>query len=330
MRRKSKIGWFNFGVVVCPMLLYSVLACAQTQDQLCALVTAQHTDVLTMQGQKKILTFRQNTPVDQVLYDILQFHGLYFGDGVQHPFEVRATDSVIVRQNAAAILCADNQRYIVYDQQWVDSLGSVHGKVWPEYGVFAHEIGHHLLNHTLNQTGPCKERELAADQFAGYTLARMGATVDETLSGVSKLSPLVSDECHPDRCRRRVAMIQGYNMAASQMSKATYYVVNSCDPSLTEASKSIALAQDTVSLGQQDSHPAKTITSSASQTLSSSEARMTRDARAGECLTGALFSAGAGSEINVQSVRHGCLVRALKGGTPLTWYDITASCSCGN
>ncbi|HEY6420466.1 MAG TPA: hypothetical protein VIX59_15845 [Candidatus Binataceae bacterium] len=44
------------------------------------------------------------------------------------------------------------------------------------YAIFAHELGH--LSHddfsSRNQGGPPKNRELAADQFAGYTVERLG------------------------------------------------------------------------------------------------------------------------------------------------------------
>ena len=44
------------------------------------------------------------------------------------------------------------------------------------YAIFAHEIGHlaHSDFDPANENVPVKNKELAADQFAGYSLERMG------------------------------------------------------------------------------------------------------------------------------------------------------------
>jgi hypothetical protein len=42
------------------------------------------------------------------------------------------------------------------------------------YAIFAHEVGHQVHGDTNPGTKPARERELAADRFAGFTLERLG------------------------------------------------------------------------------------------------------------------------------------------------------------
>lgn len=176
------------------------------------------------------MQFRSDPAADQIVRDILEYSGLYLGSGSLPTFEIVPTIDSMVRNNAVAVVCSDEQRYIFYDPAFIANLQSVGGKDWPRYFVFAHEIGHHLLNHYLNGRGDCQQLELDADGFAGFTLARMGAAINEALSGVDQIASVVASGCHPERCRRRVAVIKGFNKAAQQMNRQVYSIVNDCSP----------------------------------------------------------------------------------------------------
>lgn len=85
-----------------------------------------------------------------------------------------------------------NEKYKAYDRVivvnaiWLIGLREKYGK-WAALTVLAHEIGHHLGGHTINN-GNDKLKEREADRFAAFTLAKMGATDDEALLAINSLS----------------------------------------------------------------------------------------------------------------------------------------------
>ncbi len=108
-----------------------------------------------------------------------------------------------------------NYRYIFYDPKYLDALVSKKGSGWVELFIFAHEIGHHLCGHT---TRPAKdideqrEYEIEADKYGGFILAKLNATLAQTLIFVSNLpdpdNPKYST--HPLRKDRITAVTTGY------------------------------------------------------------------------------------------------------------------------
>ena len=73
------------------------------------------------------------------------------------------------------------ERTIVYNQDFITSLRGESDSVWANVAILAHEIAHHLNNHL--QTGDSRTRrseELEADSFAGFVLARKGASREAT------------------------------------------------------------------------------------------------------------------------------------------------------
>ena len=50
--------------------------------------------------------------------------------------------------NALAITTKDGTRYIVYDENFMQSINRETGN-WASWSILAHEIGHHLCGHTL-------------------------------------------------------------------------------------------------------------------------------------------------------------------------------------
>jgi len=105
-------------------------------------------------------------------------------------------------------------RAIVYDREHFRWRG---GRViWAEAGIAAHEIGHLLMSHP----GSTPARELEADFFSGFALARLGATLSQALSW----TPLVgekSGDTHPPRNARIRASARGWGEATNQAIPAT-------------------------------------------------------------------------------------------------------------
>jgi hypothetical protein len=94
--------------------------------------------------------------------------------GLKPRFEVKAANV----PNAAAMIY-NNQRYILYSQNFVEMVNRTTKTDWGAVSIVAHEIGHHLNGHTLLQVGSRPSNELEADEFSGFVLQRMGATMLE-------------------------------------------------------------------------------------------------------------------------------------------------------
>lgn len=80
------------------------------------------------------------------------------------------------------------KRSVVYNPQLIRKMRQLTGSPWPAVFMLAHEAGHHYLGQSLsifndstNNYARGKAHELAAMKFAGFTLARLGASLKETL-----------------------------------------------------------------------------------------------------------------------------------------------------
>ena len=62
----------------------------------------------------------------------------------QENFQVREQNGI---NNAYATIIR-NQRYIVYDNRFLENLDRYAGTKWASISVLAHEMGHHYYNHT--------------------------------------------------------------------------------------------------------------------------------------------------------------------------------------
>ena len=102
-----------------------------------------------------------------------------------------------------------NKRLILYSENFILKINQNTGSGWAATGVFAHEIGHHLNNHPLEEGVSRPEIELEADQFSGHVLARMGATLEQAQAAVKNAS-LNSSSTHPPRRARLEAVAQGW------------------------------------------------------------------------------------------------------------------------
>ena len=93
----------------------------------------------------------------------------------QENFQVREQNGM---NNAYATIIR-GQRYIVYDNHFLENLDQYAGTKWASISVLAHEVGHHYHNHMVSGTGSTLPKELEADYFSGYVMAKMGASLEE-------------------------------------------------------------------------------------------------------------------------------------------------------
>ena len=121
--------------------------------------------------------------------------------------------------NNAVALTMNGVRYIMYDPEFMTSLA--YGDQWSNKFILAHEVGHHINGHTVDllaanssnkvSLSTSRIQELEADEFAGFVLGRLGASLSNALSGVQSLSDKDdSYSTHPRRSRRIAAIKKGF------------------------------------------------------------------------------------------------------------------------
>jgi hypothetical protein len=106
-----------------------------------------------------------------------------------------------------------NQRYIVYDNNFLENLDAYANTRWASISVLAHEMGHHYRNHVVDQRGSTPPKELEADYFSGFVMAKLGASLAEARAAMEKIATTRGSASHPARADRLAAIAQGWNSA---------------------------------------------------------------------------------------------------------------------
>jgi hypothetical protein len=128
----------------------------------------------------------------------------------QENFQLQEQNGI---NNAYATLIR-NQRYIVYDNDFLENLDAYAGTKWASISVLAHEMGHHYRNHVVDRGGSTPPKELEADYFSGYVMAKMGASLAEARAAMEKIASPRASGSHPARADRLSAIAQGWNGAS--------------------------------------------------------------------------------------------------------------------
>ena len=143
--------------------------------------------------------------ISNVIDEIVNTAGLTEGG-----FELAQCSNI---NNAIAKMLTDEEgndvRYIIYDAEWLQSFNEDGLNDWSGKFVLAHEIGHHLNGHSLNNGSSNHQFELAADYFAGRALANLKATLAETLAVTEKMSTRATSS-HPGRAERAAQAEAGW------------------------------------------------------------------------------------------------------------------------
>ncbi|PKV76208.1 M48 family metalloprotease [Pontibacter ramchanderi] len=132
--------------------------------------------------------------------------------GLKPRFEVRAANI----ENAAAVIY-NGKRYILYNERFLDAINNAVHTDWAGVSILAHEIGHHLNGHTLSRQGSNHADELEADEFSGFVLRKMGASLEEAQAAMKVLSDERSSATHPGRSYRLAAISRGWGNADAQL-----------------------------------------------------------------------------------------------------------------
>ncbi len=149
----------------------------------------------------EVYTFSSDDEARGVLRDMLRHVGM---GSARLPFELHAASI----PNAVAYQ-EGSRRMILYNQRFMQQIRDRTDTDWSMVAVLAHEVGHHVMGHTLIPGGSRPPTELEADKFSGFTLSRMGASMEEAVA-VFNLFPDAGSDTHPGRRARVAAVTNGW------------------------------------------------------------------------------------------------------------------------
>ena len=155
------------------------------------------------------LNVHDYTSVDearQIIEDIIEVIGL------QPKFEIKEANI----PNAAAVIYG-SKRYVLYNSNFIEQLNKIAGNKWASVSILAHEIGHHLNGHTLQGGGSKPAIELEADEFSGFVLRKMGASLAQAQLAMKVAASKRASHTHPAQNDRLLAIANGWNSANKQM-----------------------------------------------------------------------------------------------------------------
>ncbi|MFN3849197.1 MAG: M48 family metalloprotease [Spirosomataceae bacterium] len=108
----------------------------------------------------------------------------------------------------------NGNRLIVYDGAFMRRVNNMtQTKDWGALSILAHEIGHHLQGHTIIEGGSDPAKEIEADEFSGFVMYQMGASLKEAQAAIQKLTTDYDGGTHPPRGKRLAAIEKGYRNA---------------------------------------------------------------------------------------------------------------------
>ena len=139
----------------------------------------------------------------QLLADILRI------TGVQSNFELKEAKVL----NLEATI-SHRKRYILYNPSYITQLNNISHTKWAAMVLIAHEVGHHLNGHTMSKSGSTPELELEADEFAGFVMYKLGATLSQSQEVMHYIANAETSSTHPGRNARLLAIAKGWNKAA--------------------------------------------------------------------------------------------------------------------
>ena len=160
--------------------------------------------------------------------------------GLKARFELRATRAV---DNAAAVVY-DGKRYLLYNPDFLSSVNRAGHTDWAGISILAHEMGHHLNGHTLRAGGSQPADELEADEFSGFVLRKLGASLAQAQAAMATVPAAEDSPTHPGRTPRLMAIGQGWQRANEQLVASARIAAPSAAPAVVAAARPAASVYD--------------------------------------------------------------------------------------
>lgn len=119
-------------------------------------------------------------------------------------------------------------RYILYDNEFMEIIARKTNS-WSNLSILAHEIGHHVNGHSLDlivyavdaaqlpTLSESRQMELEADEFSGFVMQKLGASLEQAQQAIQLISTNENDtySTHPSKEKRLKAIEIGFNNARS-------------------------------------------------------------------------------------------------------------------
>ena len=160
--------------------------------------------------------------------------------GLKARFELRATREV---NNAAAVVY-DGKRYLLYNPAFLNSVNQAGHTDWAGISILAHEMGHHLNGHTLRAGGSQPADELEADEFSGFVLRKLGASLAQAQAAMATVPDADDSPTHPGRTPRLAAIGQGWQRANAQVVAGARAAAPSATPAVVAVARPVAPTYD--------------------------------------------------------------------------------------
>lgn len=157
--------------------------------------------------------------------------------GLKANFELREANV----PNAAAVMLK-GKRFILYNPKFMDNINSSTGTYWAAISILAHEIGHHLNGHTLDNVGSRPQTELDADEFSGFILHKMGASLTDAQAVMALISSPQGSKSHPPKRDRLAYIANGWTNAGREVAAASVQVSKAAGHTALVAEKGEVMA----------------------------------------------------------------------------------------
>ncbi len=148
--------------------------------------------------------------------------------GLKARFELRATRDI---DNAAAVVYNGN-RFLLYNPDFLNAVNRAGHTDWAGISILAHEMGHHLNGHTLRGGGSQPADELEADEFSGFVLRKLGASLAQSQAAMATVPNDQGSRTHPGRAPRLTAISQGWQRANGQIVASSRVTAPSAAPAV--------------------------------------------------------------------------------------------------
>lgn len=187
------------------LLLFAVHSFAFTAYSQDTVEEIKPTGYCNYYGEKTdetVYTFSSEKEADEAINKLLKHTGL------ARNFVIKSADV----PNAAAVI-QGSTRYILYNISFMRRVKDTTKTDWAALSIMAHELGHHLQGHTLQGTGSRPPIELEADEFSGFVMYKMGATLEQAQIAMANISSDQASPTHPAKKSRLAAIDSGWTKA---------------------------------------------------------------------------------------------------------------------
>lgn len=114
---------------------------------------------------------------------------------------------------SAVAFVRDDRRVIEFNPEFMATILDSTDSKWSAVSVLAHEIGHHLMGHTLDPGALSIGNELECDHYSGFVLFQMGASLEQSLAAMEQAGSDSGTRTHPPKNARLAAIERGWRAA---------------------------------------------------------------------------------------------------------------------